>query len=166
MSKIITAERLRQVLHYDPETGAWTWLVTNSNAAPTGSIAGCVFNDGYRYIRIDWRLYKASRLAVLYMTGKWPKDKVDHHDLNRSNDRWKNLREATSGQNNMNVSKRKDNTSGLKGVTWAKREKKWAANIQLNKKQHHLGYFDCPAAAHLAYVLASADLHGEFGRVN
>ena len=69
---VITAERLRAILHYDPETGIWTWLIAASNNVKVGDVAGSKEKQGYWVIVIDYRRYKAHRLAWLYMTGEWP----------------------------------------------------------------------------------------------
>lgn len=89
---------------------------------------------------------------------------VDHQDGNGLNNRRCNLRGATRSQNLSNQRIRSNNTSGFKGVSRNKARAKWMAYIALHGKQHHLGYYDTPEAAHAAYVEASARLHGEFGR--
>ena len=100
---MITATRLREILHYDPETGVWTWIdPPKHNSRLTGQVAGNVRSDGYRLIRIRSVAYYSSRLACLYMTGEWPKEEMDHIDRNPSNDQWSNLREATSSDNKYN----------------------------------------------------------------
>jgi hypothetical protein len=83
----ITAERLREVLLYDPETGVFRWWVPTSRKSPfrVGKIAGSYHRDGYREIRIDKRLYRAHRLAWLYMTDKWPDLEIDHIDQDGTN---------------------------------------------------------------------------------
>lgn len=90
---------------------------------------------------------------------------VDHRDRDGLNNRRDNLRSATPAQNNQNRGKSANNTSGYKGVAWHKRESKWHVSIAKDRKRHYLGLFNCPTAAHFAYVKASRELHGEFGRV-
>lgn len=76
-------------------------------------------------------------------------------------------REATTSQNNQNVGIRRHNTSGYKGVTWNKWHQKWRAQIAVDgRNQHHLGYFDDPREAALAYDAAAVELHGEFAKTN
>ena len=89
---------------------------------------------------------------------------VDHISGDGLDNRRENLRIATRSQNQHNTRKPAHNTSGLKGVGWAKREGKWRAQIAVDGKGRHLGYFATPEAAHAAYCEASAKLHGEFGR--
>jgi hypothetical protein len=90
---------------------------------------------------------------------------VDHADRNGLNNRRYNLRKSTKSQNNCNKGLLRNNTSGFKGVSWHKGNKKWASNIKLNRKKQCLGYFDTPEEAYAAYCAASERLHREFGRV-
>jgi HNH endonuclease len=104
----LTAARLRELLDYDPITGAFTWR------SPRQS--------GYRRIFIDGRLYAASRLAWLWMTGSWPKGQIDHANLKKDDDRWTNLREASQSAQSANRGRLRKNKVGLKGVTYEKRK--------------------------------------------
>lgn len=89
---------------------------------------------------------------------------VDHRSGDGLDNRRKNLRLATVAQNRRNQRTGKANTSGIKGVSWHKRVKRWAANITVNGKALHLGYHDTKELARAAYAAASAEHHGEFGR--
>jgi HNH endonuclease len=95
----LTADRFRYLLDYDPATGVWTWLVSTSNCTRAGAAAGHTGSDGYHRIKIDGRSYLAHRLAWLYQTGAWPKREIDHRTLNKGDNRFENLREATDAQN-------------------------------------------------------------------
>ena len=139
---ILTAEYLRSILHYDQETGIFTWKVRTSTRVKVGDAAGCPGGDGYLQIRIQSRLYQAHRLAWLYMNGEWPTDQIDHINRNRSDNRIANLREVTNKQNMQNAGKSSNNTSGHTGVRWYRWASKWLAHIKHNYKQIHLGYFD------------------------
>lgn len=155
-------ERLKSLLHYDPIIGRWTWRITRGRLAPAGSNAGFRDKSGYVVIRVDRKLYRAHRLAWLYVTGKWPKDQIDHINGDRSDNRFRNLREATGFQNRANSRKRKDNTSGYKGVHWRQDANKWRARIHSNGKCVYLGYFSSKEGAHAAYISASKIYHGKF----
>jgi hypothetical protein len=164
---MLTAERLRELLHYDPETGVFTWRARRSNFSRygIGDVAGCVNPVGYR--RIGWgkTYYPAHRLAWLYMTGEWPSGAIDHINCVKDDNRLANLRVATTAQNRANARKSSNNTSGFKGVVWHRKMCRWMAGIKVNGRSLHLGYFDCPAEAHTAYVKAAKEHFGEFARV-
>jgi HNH endonuclease len=96
---MLTAKRLRKVLSYAPTTGIFRWNVSASSRAPVGAIAGAKNGRGYRQIRVGGRPYSASRLAWLYMTGKWPNSEISYVNGKPSDTRWANLREASSSQN-------------------------------------------------------------------
>lgn len=160
----LTAARLREVLHYCPETGKWTWLRSLSWRKPEGSEAGDPTSHGYIRIGIDGMRYRAHRLAWLYMTGEWPTDRVDHRDTDPANNRWHNLRIATNAQNGANAKISRRNTSGVKGVHWASREAKWVATLCVRGRTVCLGYYDDLADAAEAYRLGAAEHFGEFAR--
>ena len=89
---------------------------------------------------------------------------VDHADGEPLNNRRENLRLATRAENMRNMKRRRDNTSGVKGVNWSKHNSKWAAGIKHNGKRHFLGYFDNAEEAHAAYLQAAEELFGDFAR--
>ena len=137
----LTAEYLRSILSYDPETGIFTRKVRTSTRVKVGDVAGSADGIGYLRIRLQSRKYKAHRLAWLYTYGEWPKDQIDHINRNRSDNRIANLREVTNKQNGQNRSKPSSNTSGYQGVHWNKQSSKWQVKIKHNCKDIHLGYF-------------------------
>lgn len=166
--KPLTLQRLRDLLHYDPITGLFTWKV-NRPAGPNtryaGDLAGTVNKvSGYVVICIDCVDHYAHRLAHLYMTGAWPDDEIDHKDLNRSNNAWLNLRPATKTQQRFNQ-RGKPNRSGFKGVV-PTAEGRFRASINVNNKHIHIGHFDTAEEAHGAYLAKAADVAGEFARGN
>ena len=99
-------------------------------------------------------------------SGAWPEKHIDHINGDPADNRWINLREATISQNCQNRRKPNTNTSGIRGVSWHKTQRKWCANIKLAGKAYYLGSFDTKDAAGAAYAAASANLHGEFGRLD
>jgi hypothetical protein len=157
----LTQARLQELLHYDPETGVWTWKV-DLGRARTGSIAGGINSEGYRKICIAGQRYCSSCLAYLYMKGHWPPELMDHRDLNRANDAWSNLRPASYSENVANRARTISNHTGFKGVTphW----KQYQARISCEGKEYYLGLFATPELAHSAYIAAATQLHGEFAR--
>lgn len=90
----LTAERLRELLDYDPETGYFRWRRDVGARAWKGQLAGTMARDGYEYIGIDRRRYPAHRLAWLYVHGEWPRGLLRHLNWLRSDNRLENLREA------------------------------------------------------------------------
>jgi hypothetical protein len=155
----LTAERLHELLHYDPETGVFTWRVRRRPHMCVGAVAGCAM-DNYWCVRIDNRPYRAHRLAWFYVHGAWPLDLVDHIDGDGRNNRIKNLREATHATNAQSQRRaRKDNKTGFLGVAYYKANNTYTAQIRLNGAKKHLGYFTTAAAAHNAYLDAKRRGH-------
>src|SRR5215475_5659246 len=154
---MLTLQRLREVLSYDPETGLLTWLQKTGRKS-AGSVAGSLDNNGYVVIRIDRRIYKSHRLAWLLMTGEWPKHTIDHINNAPADNRWENLREATYSQNNANRGLTTRNKSGLKGVSWHSQNNCWVAHF-LNR---YIGSFNSPEDAHAAYCEVAQKHFGEF----
>lgn len=138
----LTQKRLKEILNYDPETGIFIWIKALSNRKQIGDIAGCVNGKGYIVIGINRKDYRSHRLAWLYMTGEWPKDEVDHKNHDKSDNRWQNLRAATHLENGRNQKMCTNNTSGVTGVYWFERIKKWRAYIYVDRKNKYLGFFD------------------------
>jgi hypothetical protein len=159
---MITYQELRELLRYEPDTGKWFWKVKISRNRAAGDETGKPDVTGYCHIRYKRRLYKAHRLAWLYMTGEWPEGDIDHRDLNPSNNRWKNLRDATKSQNLANSKKYKNNKSGFKGVCKHSQNNSWVAEIRKNNKKISLGCFATKEEAAEAYVKAAQEIHGEF----
>jgi hypothetical protein len=156
---MITQERLKQVLHYAPDTGVFTWKV-GKRGCSAGSVAGHVCKrDKYRLIGVDTKLYFAHRLVWLYMYGSFPKNQIDHINRNRSDNRLSNLRDATNAQNSQNASLRKDSTSKVRGVHWYKRRSKWQVYINVNGRRSFIGYFSDKSDAVAAYSAAARERH-------
>lgn len=157
----LTAARVREVLHYDPLTGVFTWRVKTCRKVVAGTVAGCLSKaNGYVLIRIDGALHLAHRLAFLWMTGAWPKDMVDHRDGVRNNNRWGNLRNATGTLNSQNQrSARGATKSGILGVTWFAQTGKWRAEIKTPGRKLSLGYFSTKDEAQAAYIAAKREHH-------
>lgn len=139
--QIITQKRLKELLHYDPETGIFKWKIRPANCIQIGDIAGTLNMYGYISILFKRKHYQAHRLAFLYMTGKIPEE-VDHINHTRNDNRWRNLDESSRKANAKNKGIGKNNTSGVVGVYFNKNAGKWKATIKVNGKGVHLGYFE------------------------
>ena len=157
----ITQEELKKYYIYDEETGIFTRAVKVSNAN-VGDVAKSLDSKGYIRISINNKRYRAHRLAWLYMTGEMPKVYIDHINGIKTDNRFCNLREATSSENQWNRFKCKDNTSGYKGVSFFKITKKWKAVSRINGVTHYLGYFVTPEEANKAYVEFTREHQGCF----
>jgi hypothetical protein len=166
----ITQAYLKSILHYDPETGEWRWRWRDDvplkwNRRWAGKEAGTISRWGYRIITINWKLYRASRLAFMYMEGEWPPHEAEHKDpTDRSDDRWESLRKSTRSQNLFNRRIQRNNTSGCKGVDWRKRDRTWRVRIKINGKVTVLGYFKRLEDAIARRKAVAEELHGEFVR--
>lgn len=111
----LTLERARALLAYDPDTGLMTWRVSRG-PIKARSPAGTRWEDGYWTVVIDRKRYLLHRLAWFLIKGVWPASTLDHRDTDPSNNRWKNLREATGGQNSANRNVQSNSALGIKGV--------------------------------------------------
>ena len=137
-----TAERLRELLHYEPETGIFTRKVSTARRVKVGDVAGSLGGRGYLLIQLQSRKYQAHRLAWLHTYGVWPKGQIDHINRIRADNRISNLRDVSHKQNGQNASKPSNNTSGHPGVSWHKQSSKWQAKITHNQKPIYLGLFE------------------------
>jgi len=157
---------LNRCLSYDPETGRLTWKERpgRKGTINPGDEAGTPIAGGHRQIRILGRLYKAHRIIWLMMTGEEPVGVVDHINGDPQDNRWENLRLASIAENSRNSRHRTNSASPLKGASFNNRDKRWVAQITVNRKYHHLGMFDTAEEAHEAYKRAAERLHGEFAR--
>ena len=160
----LTAECLRELLIYNPETGLFTNKVKRGQRGQIDAIAGSYDKDGYVVITINRQKFRAGRLAWLYMTGKWPIE-VDHEDGVYDNDLWSNLREATRSENIAN-SLRDVGVSGLRGVKFDERSSTWRARIGFGNCREYVGAYNTAEEAYEAYLAAAEIRHGEFALHN
>ena len=160
---MIDHARLLELLHYCPVTGVFTRKVALSNNSKVGETAGNLCN-GYVELSVDGRVYRAHRLAWFYAYGVWPSGKLDHWDLNKTNNAIGNLRDATQSQNGGNNRMRKHNSLGFKGVT--RHGDKFKAAVMINRKRIHLGVFETPEQAAEVYDTAAIQHFGKFALTN
>lgn len=152
---MVTLDRLKELLNYEPHTGHFTWRKASARRTIVGSLAGTISTKGYVKIQIDRKLYPAHRLAWLYVYGEWPDNFIDHINRDKSDNRIANLRVVSASVNMRNCGLRSTNTSGFKGVSYIAYRRKWVATIRLHGKNCVLGKFDTPEAASAAYVSAA-----------
>ena len=156
---MLTQARLKQLLHYDPDTGVFI-RTTSTGSTKAGAAVGTAHCKGYYCAMVDYKKYLLHRLAFLYMTGEWPEHDVDHINGVRTDNRWANLRPATSAENRQNIRRAKSNSaSGVLGVSWHRGAGKWQAQIKHEGKTRALGLFLNPDDAHAAYLEAKRSLH-------
>lgn len=146
---MLTQDQLKEVLHYCPETGVFTWRY-DRRYYKAGDVAGWERSKrGKCYLQIYLRgtSYDAHRLVFLYMTGSFPLNQVDHKDGNGLNNRWLNLRDVIHANNQKNLRLYANNKSGVSGLFWLERSRKWLVQIQHNKTRIHIGLFADKEAA-------------------
>jgi HNH endonuclease len=169
---------LHELFTYDQETGVLNWRVrpryhfksdrawNMANGKYAGKVAGSIQKKGYRTVEIskDGKTYalRVYRIIWAMMTGEWPAEEIDHIDLDKDNNKWGNLREATHVENCHNRSVRSDSKTGIKGVS--KRRQKYIAVITSNGVTHYLGQFDTAEEASVSYAKAAEIHHGNFAR--
>lgn len=161
---MLTIDRLKEVLDYDPVTGIFIWKKRISIRIVVGRIAGFLDKDGYIQIGLDGGTYKAHRLAWFWTHGIWPDTDIDHKNRIVGDNRIVNLRLATRSQNNANRKRTEKNTSGFKGAYWNKKEKYWQSYIQKDNKHYYLGSFETVEDAHAAYSEAAKKMFEQFAR--
>lgn len=157
----LTADRLREVLHYEPSTGVFTRRTFSAPNATAGMVAGCARTKRRCVeIRVDGKLYKAHRLAWLYMTGAWPQNVIDHINGDPYCNRFLNLRDVTNMVNVQNVKRAAiTNSTGVLGVTRLRSSGKFKAQISIDGITKNLGHFASAEQAHAVYIAAKRKHH-------
>ncbi len=136
----LTQAKLKELLHYNPDTGIFTWLNGRGNGTLKEDKAGSICNN-YIEIGVNKISYYAHRLAWLYMEGYFPENEIDHINRIKDDNRWCNLRHVSSTCNKRNRDKQSNNTSGVSGVTFHKHNNLWQAQIKVNNKNIYIGAF-------------------------
>ena len=128
-------------------------------------VGGLYKGHTYYTVAIGKKNYMLHRLVWIYHYGDIPDGmQIDHIDGNPLNNQIENLRLATPSQNQQNSKIRSNNTSGIKGIRWYERSKKWKVQICINGKYKFIGYFDILEEAEAAITAARNNLHGGFAR--
>lgn len=170
-ARLPSQEVLNSILRYDPETGLLFWrprapehfLDGKYSAARKAAAFNSMYAGKQAFTNIDSSGYrtsyllgvsaKAHRVIWKMVTGDEPAE-IDHHDHDRANNRWGNLREADRSANQKNTTLRRTNTSGCMGVQWCSQRRKWKAFIRSGGKRVYLGAFTDVDAAIAARRLA------------
>lgn len=149
---------------FDYKDGALYWKnPIKRSKMKIGDRAGTTTTANRRVITIHSKPFSEHRLIFMFHKGWLPKE-IDHIDCNQLNNKIENLRAATRSENSSNRGLMKNNTSGVKGVSWHKLHGKWEATCQINKKRHKIGYYDDLAEAEKAVKSFRNQHHGEFAR--
>lgn len=150
---MLTQQLLLELLSYDPETGNLTWK-PRQRASFKDDRSHAIFNTryanqpaftavgkhGYKVGSINNQLYRAHRIIWIMVHGNDP-DQIDHINGIRTDNRINNLREVTGKENQKNMKRPVNNTSGHVGVAWDASKNSWLAFITVNRKRLHLGRF-------------------------
>jgi len=141
----ITQKLVKRIFEYKNGRLYWKEKPTSLSQVVIGNEAGYIVRNKtkheYRYVKIDGKRYKAADLVWIYHNGEKP-SMLDHENHNTQDDSIGNLREVTQSENSRNRTISRLNTSGITGVTWDEKKKKWRARISnCNGKRIELGFF-------------------------
>lgn len=151
------------LIRYEPETGKFYSLVSNSNVKVGQEVKGSVDNKGYIRIGVGGRVIRAHRLAFICMGENLP-NQVDHIDRDKQNNKWSNLRASDQQTNQWNTSERKTNTSGHKNVYWRPERRHWQVRIPTKDcRSKYIGSYKEYGDAVKAAEQARRDYQKEYG---
>src|SRR4030095_7776066 len=152
----LTASAVRELLHYDPDTGVFTHIFPRPRVAVGTRAGSLIKTTGYRVHCVLGVNVKEHQLAWFYVNGEWPKNDIDHINGVRDDNRIVNLRDVTRAVNlqNRRVSQGR---SGFLGVR--QQGHRYRAEIEANSERFHLGTFSTAEAAHEAYLIAKRLRH-------
>lgn len=164
--KEVTIEMLREMIDYNPETGDMVWKEREGRArarATAGKMVGTK-RGRYRVVNVFQNRLYVHRVAFALANGRWPKPFCDHINGDPSDNRACNLREATHLQSSWNISGHKNSRSGIKGVAWHPKNRRWTTRVTVNKRSYSFGCYEQLQDAAEAVRAGRAKLHGEFAR--
>jgi hypothetical protein len=121
----ISHEWLLSVLHYNQETGVFTWCGKAQKNTIIGKVAGCKNKKGYLQVGLKKFMFQQHRLAWFYVYGSWPKDEIDHINRKKDDNKICNLRQADRSINSRNRDISKRSSTGVKWVYFDRKKNKW-----------------------------------------
>lgn len=145
-------------LDYNAKTGVLSWR-RKVGLKPAGTL-----KDGYLRLVHQGKVMYAHRVIYFMQTGEAPTELVDHINGKRNDNRWVNLRGATSQQNIFNSCLRKHGKVKSKGVHVCNTTGRYRVQIKHNGRNRHIGRFDTVKEAKAAYTKAAQELFGDFAR--
>lgn len=152
---------IRDLIDYNPENGVLTAKV-NFSGRQAGSVIGSQTWQGYYAFSLFGKKCFAHRLAWLLHYGEWPSQPIDHINGIKTDNSIRNLRLCSLSQNQFNKPTQKNNTTGVKGVYWNKRDKRYVASVQFNGKKYSAGHHKDIDSAKEAVMKLREKLAGEF----
>lgn len=159
---MLTKEYLQELFEY--KDGSLYWRKSKGRIV-AGTKAGCIHTPSKNYtchvIRINNKLYKAHRLIYMYFNG-YTTERIDHKDNNPLNNNIDNLRLASQSENTLNKSMMSSNTSGVKGVSWRRKSKKWTVRVTVDGEYKSFGSYADLELAELVAIEARNKYHKEF----
>jgi hypothetical protein len=157
---LTSPERIKEAFNYNPKTGKLTWAIDRRCVHPGDSAGTRVKSPKgvFLTVRLDGRLYCVNQVVWCWVTGEWPAEQVDHQNLDSSDNRWDNLREATNQQNCANRGLNTNNKTGYRGVYWYASRQKWVAYLRKNGKHVFFKYFKIKSDA-VAAVREARKVH-------
>ena len=169
MQKLPECSVLWDYFEYNPLNGNLYWKINRGVYKGAGKLAGSRKASGHITVRINKIPYEMHRIIWKWMTGEDPGElqidhKYDYVDGVHKSNYWWNLRKADEFTNNWNSGLRRDNSSGLKGVSYKSRTGKWVSQIQHCNQTIWIGTFPFAELAHAAYKKTAQELRGEFAR--
>lgn len=156
---LLTHDLAMEYLAYNPDTGEILRSKKTSPKTHVGQDACGMHSSGYLRVTVLGHRELAHRVAWLLHYGEWPKNKIDHRNGNRKDNRIRNLRESTTAENNQNMAGWPKSSSKFVGVSWDSSRSKWKAAITSGLKSKFLGRYDTEEEAYSAYCKAKAELH-------
>lgn len=175
-NKLPPMKYLKECFEYDPKSGILYWrhrplnhfatlnAYSRCNSQHAGNPAGQLTKPGYlRVLLRAYGYFPVHRIVWKLVYGSDPGDlEVDHKNLDKSDNRIKNLRLATSGQNQRNHAVHSDSKSGIKGVSWHKASNRWRAQLRVKGRIINLGGFKDIDRAERVVRAARKKYHGTF----
>lgn len=160
MAKVdfINAERLREIVDYDPETGEFTWKFCHRRRKNKDGKVGHLSEAGYVQMYVDGVNTRAHRLAWLHFHGRHPAGYIDHINGDKADNRIANLRDVAPAINSQNrVEPTPRNKIGAIGVSEFRGG--YRAHIEAHSVRHYLGTYETLAEARAAYNAGRLILH-------